>query len=167
MGRGGEQRKAGWCMLISLKYPCSSCTISVATPVTIALSCQHASVSVSARLRRCKFAAHLTSEYVYSDHTLPQLMPAMCKISCIHMQRRQHLNTFAHTRQCLPSLLHPYVQNSSLLPYSLLSSLLCSSLRWEILCFHDNNSGEGNGLGTLLSVLGVVVTAGWGKVVGL
>lgn len=42
--RGDVGRRVGgggiaqWCMLISPKYPCSSCTISVATPVATVLS---------------------------------------------------------------------------------------------------------------------------------
>lgn len=37
-GRWGGGGIAQWCMLISPKYPCSSCTISVATPVATVLS---------------------------------------------------------------------------------------------------------------------------------
>ncbi len=77
---GGEQREAQWCMPISLKYPCSSCTISAATPVAMALSCRHASVSESASLRRCTFSA--TSENAPTEQTLTSQANALGCVKC-------------------------------------------------------------------------------------
>lgn len=136
----GECRGAGWCMLVSLKYPCSSCTISAATPVAMALSCRHASVSVSACLRRCKFAACPTSENAHTEHThlLPKLMPCnvqnpmhaaqhpSCSGANMSPQTHTHTHLYGSTAKyhrilfsSSASVLHPYIFNS-LLPSLLL-----------------------------------------------
>lgn len=132
----GECRGAGWCMLVSLKYPCSSCTISAATPVAMALSCRHASVSVSACLRRCKFAACPTSENAHTEHThlLPKLMPcsvqnpmhAVQHPSCSGANMSPQTHTHTHTSMAV-------LLNTT--EYFLAHRLLCCIPTYLIPCF--------------------------------